>query len=1380
MRLLPALRSLSLLSVCLSGFFSIPAAHAADVTFADPNLLLAIEETFAVNAWPLSSPPQDTELARPEFTRLDASLRTIDELTGLEACTALTYLDLSGNAITDLTPLSGLSTLEELRVGRNQISDISPLAGLTNLRGLALGLGFNPLFEEGKGQEFEPPFTNFNLFTSLAPISGLTNLEQLELVGVNQLTSMDEISGFDRLEQLLIGYNDFEDLDILSTCADTLKLFITIGSELQNEDIALLATFQNLFALGLLIESDVTDLSPLSALNLEYFISLANPNITDGSFLEGMSNLIGFGFVETPVTAAPNLSGIPGPLEAGFEFTALADVSGLANSNISSLYIQGAPLTNLNGLESVTGIISLDLLETQVSNLQPLVDNPAIGGPIQLILFDNPLSQEAACVQLPLLRARIEEPGHLNTNAFCGEPFFLTVNVTGVGTTTLGVGTFGLEPGKFAGFGALPIESSDYAFSHWEGDIGTADSDAESINILMDADKTVTAVFVTPGDHTLSIAQNALQNATITPGIGTFSYLDGRYAQVNANPNGDFSYFAGWSGDVVSPFYSVRVLMDADKAIVANFVGNGFRLSLEVVGNGGIDQMYSGEFAYALGMEIPLSGIPNTGWRFLRWEGDIGAADPLAPSISVTMNQDRTIRLVLEQGDRTLTIGTGGTGSGTTNPSPGNYPYFDTDTAFVSATPGPNSYFVGWEGDIGDNDPLNPFLNLPMSVDRAVTAVFGPAFLLTVQSTGAGATFPFVGVYPYAAGQQAALTANPVFGGGFLQWEGDLAGAEPTSPTLSLTMDQDRTVTAVFVPYDWTVTLSKTGTGEISPEGTLGFFDGATLPLRATPLANSGYAFAGWEGDLVSTALDETLLVDSDKTITGVFVESEDLLLTLDTSPGGTTLPEPGVYAFSPGQLFQAGAEPEFGYAFASWTGNVGAASPGSNPIVLAMDQSRSITATFTELTTYELTLNQTGTGTTVPTSGSTYTYLDGQAVLLLAFANEGSGQVFERWSGDIGEADPQNPRITVPMNQDRVITAQFAVADWQLSLEVLGTGAVTPTPGDYPHFDGDLVTVQASVINGSGYHFTGWAGDLGGQDPAATSITLTMDRDRDIQARFEPDDAVRCQQVQSELAPYLSSAGTGYAVYDSFSGVAAPIGGLRWWGIHAVDPVDGPFQPCTRTPDNFEVLFFADDQGAPGALVYREVFTGLNGVNTGQKFFDYDIKEYAVTLGESFRLAGGWLSIRGVDTEDCWFLWGSSNQDDARTWQQLNGGALVQKAGDSAFCLIEGDEPVVTGHAADQNGDGVIGLSELLRVIQFYNLSGYGCDEEGNPSEDGYLPGPGGAQDCPPHSSDYNPQDWDISLSELLRLIQFYNNLGFEPCNTEPPTEDGFCLVTE
>ena len=42
------------------------------------------------------------------------------------------------------------------------------------------------------------------------------------------------------------------------------------------------------------------------------------------------------------------------------------------------------------------------------------------------------------------------------------------------------------------------------------------------------------------------------------------------------------------------------------------------------------------------------------------------------------------------------------------------------------------------------------------------------------------------------------------------------------------------------------------------------------------------------------------------------------------------------------------------------------------------------------------------------------------------------------------------------------------------------------------------------------------------------------------------------------------------------------------------------------------------------------------------------------------------------------------------------------------------------------------------------------------------------------PHHSDYNPQDWRISLSELLRLVQLYNSSGYHP---DPEQEDGFGL---
>ena len=95
--------------------------------------------------------------------------------------------------------------------------------------------------------------------------------------------------------------------------------------------------------------------------------------------------------------------------------------------------------------------------------------------------------------------------------------------------------------------------------------------------------------------------------------------------------------------------------------------------------------------------------------------------------------------------------------------------------------------------------------------------------------------------------------------------------------------------------------------------------------------------------------------------------------------------------------------------------------------------------------------------------------------------------------------------------------------------------------------------------------------------------------------------------------------------------------------------------------------------------------------------------------------------------------------------------------------------EGVGVEHSADQNGDRSINLSELLRVIQFYNSDGYHCSVG---SEDGYGSGPGDTS-CAPHASDYNPQNWRIELSELLRLIQFFNAGGYHPC---AEGEDGFC----
>ncbi|WP_221031130.1 immunoglobulin domain-containing protein [Actomonas aquatica] len=112
---------------------------------------------------------------------------------------------------------------------------------------------------------------------------------------------------------------------------------------------------------------------------------------------------------------------------------------------------------------------------------------------------------------------------------------------------------------------------------------------------------------------------------------------------------------------------------------------------------------------------------------------------------------------------------------------------------------------------------------------------------------------------------------------------------------------------------------------------------------------------------------------------------------------------------------------------------------------------------------------------------------------------------------------------------------------------------------------------------------------------------------------------------------------------------------------------------------------------------------------------------------------------------------------------------------------------PVPSRHSADTNADGLIDLSELLRVIEFYNTR-YGTTRTGRyrvepDAVDGYAPDPDldvGAESTLRrfHLAD---TDWDgtLSLSELLRVIELYNTRSgttrtgaYHPDAT---TDDGF-----
>lgn len=176
-----------------------------------------------------------------------------------------------------------------------------------------------------------------------------------------------------------------------------------------------------------------------------------------------------------------------------------------------------------------------------------------------------------------------------------------------------------------------------------------------------------------------------------------------------------------------------------------------------------------------------------------------------------------------------------------------------------------------------------------------------------------------------------------------------------------------------------------------------------------------------------------------------------------------------------------------------------------------------------------------------------------------------------------------------------------------------------------------------------------------------------------------------------------------------------------------------------------------------------------------------FEILRFEVTLATPVSATKGWVSIVGTGDDDCKALWLTSPDGNGLHFVFRDVPTNSLDADDLAICFLgtgttgEGEGPEDGIQTADKNAQLVIDIDELLRVIQLYNSLEYYCAGVGEESEDGYLPGPGANRTCSPFDTDYAPQDWSISLDELLRAIQFYNFLGYHYCPAEF-TEDGFC----
>ncbi|HPE28586.1 MAG TPA: hypothetical protein PLM10_07000, partial [Saccharofermentans sp.] len=150
----------------------------------------------------------------------------------------------------------------------------------------------------------------------------------------------------------------------------------------------------------------------------------------------------------------------------------------------------------------------------------------------------------------------------------------------------------------------------------------------------------------------------------------------------------------------------------------------------------------------------------------------------------------------------TLNVSNDGSGSGivTQNPEPEEKGYLKGTTVTLTADPDAGSEFVRWL--VGEVEETGNPLEITMDSDKTVTAVFAlippEEYTLTINTTGEGTVTadpePVEG--KYEEGTEVELTAVPAAGWEFVNW---LVGeAEETDNPLEITMDSDKTVTAVF------------------------------------------------------------------------------------------------------------------------------------------------------------------------------------------------------------------------------------------------------------------------------------------------------------------------------------------------------------------------------------------------------------------------------------------------------------------------------------------------------------------------------------------------------------------------------------------------------
>lgn len=320
----------------------------------------------------------------------------------------------------------------------------------------------------------------------------------------------------------------------------------------------------------------------------------------------------------------------------------------------------------------------------------------------------------------------------------------------------------------------------------------------------MTTNRVVRAEFTPTPRFPLAVTVEGLGRVTLDPPVGP--YLAHTPVRVTAGdipgPGGaGYWSFAGWSGDLQGSGSSQVLLMDRPRVVTARFARTDWgspRYWVVATTEGGGRILEPSRppdpGAYPRDTVATLTAVPDPGWEFLQWVGDLTETN-----LTVSFRVDRDVRLVAVFGT-VLRLRTDSPGGVVPRlevaPVLTRYPY--GTRVSITVLPPAGTFLAGWRG-LGSHGWVTPaeFLVTEPGSEMYFTVSPLPNGWRTLGTLALGGgrvqATPPPGVHP--PGHPVTLVPVPDEGQVFLGWSGDATG---TASPLQFTLDESRNVIATF------------------------------------------------------------------------------------------------------------------------------------------------------------------------------------------------------------------------------------------------------------------------------------------------------------------------------------------------------------------------------------------------------------------------------------------------------------------------------------------------------------------------------------------------------------------------------------------------------